>query len=232
VLRLLGTLERRRRAAESQLAHAAQLASLGKMSAVLAHQIKNPLAALKGHAQLLEETLPAGHPGRERARRVVRSAVRLQDLVEDLLAFVRSGAIVRQEVEPLALVREALEEAAPRARLVDQGPPRLFRLDPLGVGQAVRNLVRNAVEVCDEDQVEVVVGAEGGRLAVEVRDRGPGLPGALGDAIFDSFTTTRAQGTGLGLALASRVVEAHGGTITATDRPGGGAVFRLTLPTG
>ncbi len=97
--------------------------------------------------------------------------------------------------------------------------------------EVIANLVRNALQASPPDvPVSVRVAVEAGALVYEVRDRGEGIPAGQEEAIFEPFQTTRVRGTGLGLAVARRVVELHGGVITAAQHPAGGAVFRVVLP--
>jgi two-component system sensor histidine kinase HydH len=212
----------------ARLAHSERLASLGTMSAVLAHEIKNPLAALKGNAQLVAEALAEGSHPRAQAERVVRAAVRLQTLVANLLDFARGGPILRTPVDPAELTFLAACEAAPKADLALDAAPATFSLDPVRMAQVLENLLRNA-EHASPDHVSAEVRLEGEHLIIVVRDQGPGFPDSP-EGSFEPFTTTKARGTGLGLAVARRIVELHGGTLTARNRPEGGAQVTLEIP--
>src|SRR5439155_21048299 len=135
--------ELRRSAEDRARGRERRLASLGEMSAVLAHEIRNPLASLKGNAQLLAAMLPADDKPRAKADRVVDEALRLEQLTSDLLAFVRTGELQRAAVDPAQLVREA---AAGLAVEVDgTGAPRAWSLDAARMRQVVVNLLDNAV---------------------------------------------------------------------------------------
>ncbi len=206
-----------------------QLAALGQMSAVLAHEIRNPLASLKGHAQLLEEVLPDGRD-KDKAARVVREAQRLEALVSNLLELVRTGRVRRRKVDPREVVRAAAETVDPDAFVLAlERAPHELSLNPDALERALENVMRNAAQASPAP-ISVAVSEEDGALVIEVRDRGPGIPEAELPRIFDAFHTTRTQGTGLGLAVARRVIEAHGGTIEAHDHPEGGAVLTLRIP--
>lgn len=209
-----------------------RLVTLGEMSAVLAHEIRNPLAALKGHAQLLLERLGPGTHEHEKAARVVREARRLEDLTEDLLRFVRAPQIEPAPADPAALLEEAARGVDPdRVRLDTARAPAVWRLDAARIQQVLVNLLRNAAEVSPSGAaVDACAEAADGGLVFTVRDHGPGLPGGDPSRLFEPFYTTRVQGTGLGLAVARRIVELHGGTITARTHPDGGAEFRIVLP--
>jgi two-component system, NtrC family, sensor histidine kinase HydH len=233
----------RREARRQADAHARErerrLASLGEMSAVLAHEIRNPLASLKGNAQLLARMLPGGDKPRAKADRVVDEAMRLEQLTNDLLQFVRTGTISRTPVDPAELVREAAASVtgdppasgeAPRPAVVldtSQAPPR-WSLDGGRIREVVINLIDNAIAA--GPPVAVTVRRDRGQLIIEVADRGPGVPEDDRDKIFEPFFTGKTQGTGLGLAIVRRVVELHHGTIAVHANPGGGAVFRAEIP--
>jgi two-component system sensor histidine kinase HydH len=211
---------------------ARHLASLGQLSAVLAHEIRNPLASLKGNAQLLARTLPEGERPRAKADRVVEEAIRLEHLTNDLLAFARSGEIAIADADPAALVREAAAAVdGARIRVDDAGAPRSWPLDAARLRQVLVNLLENAVEMSD-GPVEATVTRAAGDLRIAVRDHGPGIADADLPRMFEPFFTRRTQGTGLGLAVCKRLVELHGGTIAARNAAGGGAELVIELPRG
>jgi two-component system sensor histidine kinase HydH len=222
---------RRRQAMEREADRARHLAALGEMSAVLAHEIRNPLASLKGHAQLLVEGLGGQERPLAKAERVVQEAVRLERITSDLLDFVRQGELDRAPADLAALVRHAVEEVVPpeRLRLTLPAAPVTLAVDAPKLRQVLDNLVRNAVQSGD-GPVEVALGARGGEVTLTVRDHGPGIAQGQEERIFEPFVTTRVRGTGLGLAIARRIADRHGGSLTARNHPQGGAVFRLTLP--
>ena len=225
-------LSRRAERYAAQLERERRLAALGEMSAVLGHELRNPLASLKGHAQLLLEKLPADHPGRAGAERVVREAVRLEELSAQVLEFVRTGTVSPAPADPVAAARSAVEAAGgARVHLSAAGAPSTWLLDRPRLEAVLVNLLRNALAATPADgEVELSVGAEGEVLVYEVRDRGEGLAPGDEERVFEPFFTRRAKGTGLGLAVARRVIEGHGGTITAARREGGGTCFRVELP--
>jgi two-component system, NtrC family, sensor histidine kinase HydH len=219
-------------AERQQVEHQRRLSQLGEMSAVLAHEIRNPLASLKGNAQLLVERLAPESREHARAKRVVHEATRLQALTSDLLDFARSGSIDPHETNPAELLRVAVEEVGEdRVAVEADAAPARWMLDASRIRQALVNLLRNAVQVSPEERPPVAhVSGEGGRLVFIVRDFGPGLPDGAHERIFDPFFTTRTYGTGLGFAVARRAIELHGGSLSADNHPEGGAVFRITLP--
>lgn len=218
---------------EAALARQRQLAALGEMSAVLGHELRNPLASLKGHAQLALEKTDATASARKNVERVVAEAERLEVLSARILDFARTGTVSRGAVSPRALVDAAVQrlgaEAGAIAIVEDKVPPS-WPLDRDRMEQVLVNVLKNARQASPEGAaIEVGIETRGGRLVISVRDRGAGIPPGEEEAIFEPFRTHRVQGTGLGLAIARRIVEAHGGTITATNAAGGGAQVTIEL---
>lgn len=225
-------MSRRYEDAERRLEEQRRLSILGEMSAVLAHEIRNPLASLKGHAQLLAEGLESESPGYRRADRVVQEASRLEALTTDLLDFARTGPLDLQPVDPVELLQTSAEEIdAPALVLDSDDAPERWNLDPRRFRQVLTNVLHNAVQASPTDRPPAVrVARERNRLVIEVRDFGPGIAEADLERIFDPFYTTQTTGTGLGLPVARRIVELHGGSLRASNAPDGGAVFRIEIP--
>ncbi|AKF81380.1 two-component system, NtrC family, sensor histidine kinase HydH [Myxococcus fulvus] len=221
-----------REALAAELERGRRLAALGTMSAVLAHELRNPLASLKGHAQLLAERVERDEVLRPKADRIVGEAVRLEQLMNDLLGFVRSGELRRSGTDPNEVLRAAVEatgESSVEARYLP-GHEKV-ELDAGRFQQALENVLRNAVQVSPAGQrVEVGVAQEGPALVFTVRDHGPGIPKGDEERIFEPFVTGRLRGVGLGLAITRRIVELHGGSVSARTHAEGGAEFRLTVP--
>ena len=228
---VLWQLLRQRERAEARVEQERRLAMLGEMSAVLAHEIRNPLASLKGHAQLLSEQLEATSPHRRKADRVVYEAERIEALSGALLDFVRTGSIRPESVSPAEVVSKSAESIDASVEIDASEAPRTWSLDPLRMQQVFTNLFDNAKEHSGPTQpVSVRIATERGSLTVTVRDRGPGIVAGQEERVFEAFHTTRTRGVGLGLAVARRIVELHGGTLTASNHPQGGAVFRVSIP--
>lgn len=220
---------------QEQLIQAAKLSSIGELAAGLVHELNQPLNVLGGYVELLAEGgLPEAAQGR--ALDVMGRAVgRMAAMVDNLRNFSRSGAPTMHPVDLEEVVRMAREltAGAPRRGVEIECAPgvRVFG-DTTRLEQVVINLVANALQV-DGDPVHVRVHTqEGERAVIDVADRGPGVPEALRDRIFDAFFTTKpaGQGTGLGLSVSARIVQEHGGRIEVLDNPGGGALFRVVLP--
>jgi two-component system sensor histidine kinase HydH len=201
------------------------------MSAVLAHEIRNPLASLKGHAQLLAESLEGDSEKETKANRVVHEAIRLETLTTDLLDFVRTGKICRTQVNPADLIhRAAMDVDSDRIVAQTDAAPASFAMDGDRMQQALVNLLSNGLQASDEGKVVARVEGEADRLVFTVTDSGKGIPEDRLEDMFAPFHTTKVRGTGLGLAVVRRIVELHGGTVTASNAKDGGAQFRIEIP--
>lgn len=226
-------MEQERREMAVQLERDERLKALGRMSAVLGHELKNPIAALKGHAQLLLEEMPADATMRKRAATVVEEAKLLETLTEQVLDFIRTGELNLHKVYVDDLVESAAALSGLEAVEVFAPKGVTWMLDRARVEQALVNLLVNARQASpDGAPIDLTVTADEQTLSIQVRDRGTGIAAEDGERIFQPFYTGRARGTGLGLALVKRITDAHGGAVTAANHPKGGAVLTLALPMG
>ena len=245
---------------EEQVHRADRLKQLGEMAAGVAHEIRNPLNGIEGFASLLARDAAEGAGDAARVRRYAEAIVSgVRDLnrtVSGLLEFTRARRLERRACDPVELAKGCIElvraESASLAgaALIDGEDPRpaadlrlgnrwpvdrRASIDPAQVRQVLLNLVQNAVQAAGEGgrsaTVEITVALEDDWLAFTVDDDGPGVPQAERSRIFTPFFTTRAHGTGLGLAVAHTIVNQHGGSISVDEAPMGGARFRFTLPT-
>lgn len=229
-------------AAKRNLEAQDRLASLGLLSAGVAHEMNTPLAVLHGSIEKLLETVKESG-AQARLERMIRVTERLRSISASLLDFAR---VRRQETEPVQ-VRPLIDEAWHLVAIDEKAGEVNFlnQTDPLArmVGNAGRlvqvfvNLLRNALNaVPPGGRVRVTTARSrlGDRQAwaIRVDDNGPGIPAEVLPEIFDAFVTTRLddQGTGLGLTVAEGIVHQHGGTITAANCDGGGARLEVTLP--
>ncbi len=212
---------------------------LGSMAATLAHEIRNPLGAVKGLTQLAQEALPRDHRTQELMKTVVGEAERLEKLVSDLLSFARPRKPQLGEFDLANLAAEVRDLL--QARAVEKGvaisleaemAPMQIRSDPDGMRQVLLNVVLNAVEAASSGTAVVVrtgLDARTRSIYLEIEDRGPGLQGRDPEELFQPFVTSKTQGTGLGLAISRRIVESLGGTIGLSDMPEGGARCTIRL---
>jgi signal transduction histidine kinase len=202
----------------------------------IAHEVRNPLGALDLFAGLLSEEI-AGRPEEAHVARIRAELASLSKVVEEFLDYARARPPVREEVDLARLLGEVSDLAQPLAAernvsLSIEGAGEV-RADPEQLRRAALNLVRNAVEAAPAGSVvEIAARGGDGDVAIEVADRGPGLAPQARERLFRPFFTTKQRGTGLGLALAKKVADAHGGALTLDERQGGGTVARLVLPVG
>ncbi len=227
----------RRQRAERDLHKAEHLASLGALLAGVAHEVRNPLAAIRSTVQLWERL-----PGQSRTpaslAAVVGAVDRINELVGRLLYFARAGHEEFRPVDLAGVVAETLELS--RAQAQAQGVELACEFGPAappvwGAPQALRqvalNLVANALQAMPAGgRLVCAVRSVGGAVELSVADTGPGLADAVRARLFEPFVTTRPDGTGLGLALCREVVAQHGGSIAFDPAPVAGAVVRVTIP--
>lgn len=220
-----------------ELVERERLATLGQASAVVAHEVRNPLGAIINAVAVLHRDKGLRGDSAQVVRVIEEEAHRLDRLVSDLLVFARPMLVRPVPAELHDIVQRAA--AALRMEQTDlhlqihpaELPVRLLRADPDLLILAIQNLLRNAFQASPRGaEVRITVTADSERARVEVQDQGPGVPEAEAERIFAPFFTTRATGTGLGLAVVSRVAEAHQGRITVRRGRLGGAAFTLELP--
>jgi two-component system sensor histidine kinase HydH len=210
--------EFRRREESARLA---RLAEIGRMGAVLAHEIRNPLGAVKGFIQLSREK--SGGDLRLYLDAALEQSSRLERLVQELLEYSRSRSPQLRETS-WQEVRQRLRILVPGAEYQDGNAT--WTTDPEMLEQILLNLIRNAQDaVAGQDHREVRVEAGPGSIAVS--DNGPGLAPEIRDRLFEPFATTKAQGTGLGLAISRNLAEALGARLVLEDRNPAGTTARL-----
>jgi PAS domain S-box-containing protein len=225
---------------EEQLRLKDSLARLGEMTAGIAHEFRNGLATIHGYGRLLElERLPLDY--RPYVQGIRDETEALGQVVTNFLGFARPTELALAPVEMAALVERAADEirADVRARGGDVSVSGQFGRvegDEVLLRQALSNLCRNAFEACDQARIVPRIAIDGhwdevhGVLRISVSDNGPGVPDNIADRVFRPFFTTKAQGTGLGLALVQKIVVTHNGRVTVSNDDGGGARFVVTLP--
>lgn len=221
-----------------ELARTESLRHLGQLAAVVAHEVKNPLASIGGVLQVLRSRAAAGTPDHEILGKVLGRLGELDHLVNELLQLSRPREPVREPVALDAFAREVVElfRQDPAARAVEVAlsvERATVRLDRGMIQRVLLNLLLNAAQAMDgTGRIDVATRADGRAAEVTVTDRGPGIPPELRERVFDPFYTTKVRGTGLGLPVARQAVAAHGGTLSVVEGPDGGARFVLRFPLG
>jgi two-component system sensor histidine kinase PilS (NtrC family) len=221
---------------ENRMRQADRLASLGRLAANIAHEIRNPLASITGAV----EALSAATDPEERARLtqiVTRESARLDAIIGHFLEYARPASLVRTRVDVAEIIDEVLtllghRDLPPGLKVVREFAPALsWSVDPQHLRQALWNLCLNAVEAMpDGGELTVAAAVRDGQLTIEVADTGDGIPPADLPHLFEPFFSTRPGGTGLGLAMVHRIVQDHGGDVNVESAPGRGTRIVLRLP--
>jgi signal transduction histidine kinase len=240
----LAETNRRLEQAQEEARRSERLAALGQLTAGLAHEIRNPLAVIKGSAETLTHRLQSADPLTTELAGYISSEVnRLNTVVTRFLNFARPLKLEKRPTQIPPLLDRALKvawERWPEAKVevrqqYSENLPEMI-VDPDLCEQAFVNLVLNAYEAMTDGggrlTVTVAVANSDGRQGVEVdiEDTGPGIPPELHEQVFNPFFSTKKEGVGLGLSLVSKIVDDHRGWIRVSSEPGKGACFRVFLP--
>ena len=222
-----------------------KLASLGVLAAGVAHEIRNPLTAIKAWLYMQQKHLARGTPEYEDSTLIAGEIDRLERIVKDFLLFARPAdpelATVPAE-QPLREVQNLMEPELKKSRIqlvLDSVASARIRIDPGQIRQVLINLIRNAADSIGKNgTITLRARFDEKRLAdrpikvviLEVSDTGEGIPPEIGKRLFDPFFTTKESGTGLGLPIAARIVEKHGGALQYQTHAGRGTTFGIILP--
>jgi len=223
-----------RKAAETKLREQAALAQLGELAAIVAHEVRNPLAGLRGSLQILATRLPAEMRERQIVGAMVDRIDALNARVRDILLFAGSG---KAKIQPVTLstvlidVMASATAAVPGSPVELTGEPAVVDADPELLRELLLNLLLNACQAAaGTGPIVVATTSTGGTCRVAILDRGPGIPDEIRHRVFEPFFTTKHGGTGLGLAIVKRLADLQSGTVSLEDRPGGGTAAVVTLP--
>jgi signal transduction histidine kinase len=225
---------------ETEIRRLDRLVSLGEISANVAHELKNPLTVMYANMDWLLEKVPEEY--RRRVQIVIDHMERMEKIIARMGILSKDQPIARRTVDfgelvgqMLAFLDKTLREKKIEIETALPESPLWMNGDPAQLQQALLNIFMNAVQAMGERgslAVRLETRAKGGarQLVLSVSDSGPGIPPHVLGHIFEPFFTTKDTGTGLGLAITSQIVESHGGKISATNRPRGGATFRIAFP--
>ncbi len=233
------------REAQANLARVNRVTTMGELTASLAHEIKQPIAAAVTNARTCLRWLGRDQPdvieAREAASRIVSDVTRAADIISSISLLFKKGALHRELVDVNELIREMivlLRSEANRHSIsirteLAEGLPKVMA-DRVQLQQVFMNLMLNGIDAMKETTGggELIIKSErdDGQLRISVRDTGVGLPPEQADQIFKAFFTTKDNGTGMGLPISRSIIESHGGRLWATVVPGSGATFQFTLP--
>jgi signal transduction histidine kinase len=242
-------IARRIEQSEREASRAEQLAAVGQLASGLAHELRNPLTAIRVLVEAgREQTDGVGLEPRD-LEVVSEEIERLEKLASSFLDFSRPPEIEKSTIDARSLVDQTLQLCAGTARqrgaILDWQKPAdavSVDADPVQMRQVILNLVLNALDAIDADgKVTLTIDHAAGEqkscrtggarnVSITIADNGPGVPDDMKEKIFEPFLSSKETGVGLGLAVSRRIVEAHGGTLLVTDNPGRGARFTIYLP--
>ena len=233
-------------AVQTELRHVSRLSAMGEMSSALAHELNQPLSAITnylGAAQRIMKKDPAAFSQKvhDNLGKAAQQTLRAGEIIRRLREFVKPGEFSAMAGSLADLIRETRElalvgarQSGVRVRVELDRDADLVLVDKVQIQQVLLNLIRNAIEaMADSERRELVIASEAtadGMVEVRVSDTGCGLSEAIADRLFQSFVTTKPNGMGVGLSICRTIVEAQGGRIWASQNPGGGTVFHLTVP--
>jgi len=223
---------------QDRLTRAEHLAEIGSLAASIAHEVKNPLAGVSGAIQVIRNGMSADDPHRPIIAEILRQIDRLDSAVKDLLLYARPHPPRVQPCDLDATVRRVLkilreEPDMQRLKVEFSRDPNLspIRADENQLEQVIINLLQNAVQASDDgDTIFVRISGGPDQVFLLIEDEGEGIPPDVYEHIFDPFYTTKAKGTGLGLNICRKIIEAHSGEITVQSKPGRGTIVTVRLP--
>jgi signal transduction histidine kinase len=228
------------RSIENQLSRAEHLASMGELAAALAHEIKNPLAGIKGAIEVILDQYDGASSHKQVLGEVIQEVKRIDRIVQDLLGYARpkdpnmSDINIREMFRRVALLFDrTIEQKKIHLEILTDPEIAIIYADENLLEQVMLNLVLNSLQALGDNGTLVLSTCrthDANGVEITVQDNGPGIPPENLSRIFQPFFTTKKDGTGLGLATCKRIITDHGGTITVASILGMGATFRIWLP--
>jgi two-component system sensor histidine kinase AtoS len=219
-----------------------QRALLGEVTAIFAHEVRNPINNISTGVQLIASRLGKDHPHHESLERIRNECTRLDQLLSDVLFFARPLELKMEKIDLAELLDRLLARWKPRMELAQvqchtsfaKGAPKVD-VDPRTFEQVIVNLISNALQAMPQGgsltvTLDCLATTQGKMVELKIADTGPGMPPDVLARIFDPFFTTKKEGTGLGLAIARRILTAHKGVIDVESFPDAGTVFSIRVP--
>jgi hypothetical protein len=215
-----------------------RLSVMGETSAIVAHELRNPLVAIGGFARALLRNLEQDDPNRQFAQIITEEVSRLERIIHDLLDFIRPQKMMRRVVSPDQIAVEvarkmqpALERGAVELVQDLQASTAEVHCHPGEIQQVLQNLILNAIQAQPEGgRIRLSSRSLEGGVLIQVADHGPGLPKDVAEKMFSPFYTTKSAGSGLGLTICAQIIKAHGGVLRGENLAEGGACFSFILP--
>ncbi len=234
----LGILRDREQMQQKHLREAESLAAMGRAVSSLAHDMKTPLIAIGGFTNWVKKHTEANSPCQEKLNIVIRETMRLENMVKDMLDFSRTLELHPSEedlgsilMECLSVIEGVAEDRKVTIRIESPENIPSAILDAMKMKQVLINLIMNAVQASPEGEIVAVSSYRTEKdLIIDVSDRGCGIPDDKRESIFIPFFTTKREGTGLGLPIARKIVEAHGGYMEIANNSEKGITFRIVIP--
>jgi two-component system, sporulation sensor kinase A len=226
--------ERKRQ--EALLREQAALTRLGEMAAVVAHEVKNPIAGIRGALQVITARMAADHRDRAVMGDVIARLDALNGIVQDLLLYSKPRQIKQEPVDTKTLIESTGEllrrdPALSGTKMIVTGTGEPVSADPEQLRIALQNLLMNAAQASGgRGEIDVTIAGDPQSCVISIRDYGPGMTPEVREKAFEPFFTTKHRGTGLGLPIARRIIEAHGGCIEIAVPEGPGTIVSIQLP--
>ncbi|MFW5500345.1 MULTISPECIES: two-component system sensor histidine kinase NtrB [unclassified Maridesulfovibrio] len=222
---------------EQRLQQSERMATVGELSAYIAHEIRNPLMAMGGFAKVLIKDESIDASGREKIQIILEEAQRLDRLLKSILSFVRSRDVHKNSIDVNRVAADAMQLLSLGCQLQEiEVEMDLDPYHPMGVGgveqvrQCLINLVKNSMEAMpDGGRLKISSGISGKHVWLEVRDSGPGISDDIRSHVFDPFYSSKVNGNGLGLPMVKKIMEEFGGGVELASRPGNGTSVALLL---
>lgn len=230
--------QQRQKEDQQTLLHMERLSVMGETSAIVAHELRNPLVAIGGFARTLLRNLDNDDPNRQFAQIITEETTRLERIIHDLLDFIRPQKMMRKIIPPDPLVEEVarkmgptFESSAIAVELDLQASDLTINAHPGEIQQVLQNLVLNAIQVQPGGgSVRISSRALEGGVLIRIADEGPGIAQDVAEKMFSPFYTTKSAGSGLGLTICAQIIKAHGGVLRGENLSDGGACFSFILP--
>ncbi len=219
----------------AHIQHKERLALIGEMSATIAHEIRNPLGGIRGFASFLAQDLAENDPRQRFVKKIMQGIQTLEHIINDLLEYARPIEI-KPETRPLCeLIRASLEFLSYDKKnitiLVECSPEIKSKFDFIRMKQVLTNIIVNSIQsITNQGEIKIKGEVENNYIRIVIKDNGCGIKPETLPKIFSPFFSTKEKGTGLGLALCAKIIEAHGGQINAESIVGEGTTITIWLP--